>query len=511
MEEKLMVYLEVHQLRKQRFRVSQIAKRLKISRTTVYKYLEMTFEEAVVEFEPGDRKKKLDPYRDWIVNWLKEFPSLSGAQIYDWLQERFPDINVGESTVRRYVNELRELYQIEKKEEPRVYESVDELPPGKQLQVDWGQTIQKNTEGKDIRLYFIAFVLAHSRQKYTWWLDRPFTTEDTIRCHEQAFQFYEGAPEEIVYDQDNLIAVSENAGDLILTASFQQYIRQRKFRVYLCRKSDPESKGKIENVVKYVKNNFAKNRVYSSLEDWNDRSLKWLERTGNYKVHNTTKKRPFEVFLLEKQHLRKISGPLSFESNYTESITRNVRKDNTVHFQSNRYSVPVGTYTKIACVRLHIRDNSLKICDPSTGEIIAEHTISKEKGKLIKNRNHSRERSKSLDLLRQELITLLAHEKATHYIERISEDYGRYRRDQFTLIKKVVQDNSGWIHLALEKCIDENLYSANAFRDVVEFLRRTETDMPPKAEEDIKPTVEIAVHTRDLDEYLQLMGGKYDE
>lgn len=167
MEEKLMVYLEDHQLKKQRLRVAQIAKRLKISRTTVYKYLEMTFEEAVEEFEPGDRKKKLDPYRDWIVNWLKEFPSLSGAQVYDWLQEKFPDINVGESTVRRYVNEVRELYQIEKKEEPREYESVDELPPGKQLQVDWGQTIQKDTHGKEVRLYFIAFVLAHSRQKYT--------------------------------------------------------------------------------------------------------------------------------------------------------------------------------------------------------------------------------------------------------------------------------------------------------------------------------------------------------
>ncbi|MFP3324255.1 helix-turn-helix domain-containing protein, partial [Planococcus sp. SIMBA_160] len=64
MEEKLMVYLEVHQLKKQRLRVAQIAQRLKISRTTVYKYLEMTFEEAVEEFEPGDRKKKLDPYRD---------------------------------------------------------------------------------------------------------------------------------------------------------------------------------------------------------------------------------------------------------------------------------------------------------------------------------------------------------------------------------------------------------------------------------------------------------------
>ena len=89
----------------------------------MYKYLEMTFEEAVNEFDIGERKKILDPYRDWIVNWLKEYPSLSGAQIFDWLQERFPNIKVGESTVRRYVNEVRELYQIEKKEESREYES----------------------------------------------------------------------------------------------------------------------------------------------------------------------------------------------------------------------------------------------------------------------------------------------------------------------------------------------------------------------------------------------------
>ncbi|RVT57196.1 transposase [Niallia taxi] len=339
--------------------------------------------------------------------------SLSGAQIFDWLQERFPNIKVGESTVRRYVNEVRELYQIEKKEESREYESVDELPPGKQLQVDWGQGVQKDMYGKEIRLYFIAFVLAHSRHKYMWWLNRPFTTEDTMRCHELAFQYYGGVPEEVVYDQDNLIAVSENAGDLILTKGFQKYIQQRKFRVYLCRKADPESKGKVENVVKYLKNNFAKNRVYSTLEDWNNRSLKWLERTGNFKVHKTTKKRPCEVFLLEKQHLRKISNQLSYESNYTEIITRNVSKDNTVQFKSNRYSVPVGTYTRQAIVHLHIADYVLKICNPSTGEIIAVHSISQDKGRLVKNRNHSRERSKSLELLRQEQIDLLAHDKQT--------------------------------------------------------------------------------------------------
>lgn len=83
---------------------------------------------------------------------------------------------------------------------------------GKQIQVDWGQTKQKTVNKSEVKLYFIAFVLAHSRFKYMEWQDRPFTTKDTIRCHENAFQYFGGRTEELVYDQDNLIAVSENVG-----------------------------------------------------------------------------------------------------------------------------------------------------------------------------------------------------------------------------------------------------------------------------------------------------------
>lgn len=61
------------------------------------------------------------------------------------------------------------------------------------------------------------------------WLDQPFTTRDTIEYHDKAFQFYKGITDEIVYYQDNLIAVSKNAGDLILTNEFQQYVKDRKF------------------------------------------------------------------------------------------------------------------------------------------------------------------------------------------------------------------------------------------------------------------------------------------
>jgi hypothetical protein len=46
----------------------------------------------------------------------------------------------------------------------------------------------------------------------------------------------------------------------------------------------------IENVVKYIKGNFADSRVFNDIEDWNSRALQWLHRTGNHQVHQTTKK-----------------------------------------------------------------------------------------------------------------------------------------------------------------------------------------------------------------------------
>ncbi|WP_156822875.1 hypothetical protein [Gracilibacillus lacisalsi] len=144
--------------------------------------------------------------------------------------------------------------------------------------------------------------------------------------------------------QDKLMTVSENGGDIIFTGEFQSYKQERGFQVYLCKAADPESKGKIENVVKFIKGNFAKNRIFYQIETWNEQCLAWLARKGNYQVHQTIKKRPVEVFALEKPHLRKVSNLLSFESNHATSISRMVHKDNIIKYQSNRYSVPLGTY-----------------------------------------------------------------------------------------------------------------------------------------------------------------------
>ncbi|WP_371017948.1 IS21 family transposase [Pseudalkalibacillus sp. JSM 102089] len=513
-----MLYVKIQELHKRKLKIAQIAKELKISRPTVYKYLAMSFDEARAYTEqPLGRNKKLDSYKDWILAWLEEYPHLSAAQIHDWLLERYPDLMVGGSTVRSYVKEVREVYQIEKKVNVRQYEAVPEQPMGKQLQVDWGETKQKTTDSKEIKLYFIAFVLAHSRYKYMEWQTSPFTTRDAIRCHENAFQFYGGHTNEIVYDQDHLITVSENAGQLLLTAEFQSYVNERKFRIHLCRRADPESKGMIENVVKYIKGNFADSRVFSDIEDWNHRGLQWLQRTGNHQVHQTTKKRPAEVFLLEKQHLQPVSSLLSFESTSKQSITRTVSKDNTIRYKSNRYSVPLGTHqTKSEnLVLIELKGDeqqTLVIRKESKGEVIAEHEISLEKGKLIQNRNHIRDRSKGIEEFKQRLISFFEDQnQAAVYFDEISQRYRRYRRDQFAIIHRVIQRYPSFIDSAISKCMTDRLFSANDFRDLAHHLHTTNHQPVQEIEShysNLAKHTDIKASTRSLNTYTSILGGR---
>ena len=471
------VYMEMKQLLKKGFKVSNIARNLDVSRTTVYKYLERSPNEMAVWMAgTKQRSRKLEVYHELMLSWLQEHPNMSSAQAFDWLQERYDDIKVGESTVRTYVAELRDMYHIPKVKMKRDYEAIPDPPMGQQAQVDFGQTKQRTSSGKEIKLHFICFVLSHSRFKVVVWLDRPFTTRDVIRAHEYAFSKLGGMPYELVYDQDHLIVVNENAGDLLLTAEFQAYREQRKFSIHLCRKADPESKGRIENVVGFIKDNFAKHRVFHNIDAWNEQSELWLERTGNGKVHNTTKKRPVEVYALEKQHLKPISHAINMASNLDLSIPRVVRKDNTIRYKSNRYSVPLGTYTdREKTVYLIVTDDErLVIRDHPNGLDIATHRIDHRQGQLIQDRQHTRDRTKGIDGYINHIAQQFDDvDAAQSYLGEVRKLYRRYIRDQLQIISQEISTADRQIaNEALRLCIGKKLFSATDFRDVMRFLNQ---------------------------------------
>lgn len=113
----------------------------------------------------GSRKKKLDPYKDWIIAWLQEYPHLNASQIQDWLLEKFPDFTVGESTMRLYVNQIREEYQIAKTKVVRQYEAVEEQPMGKHVSAFQSNDAFEVAPDKKCLLRWRFWV--HSKKIYT--------------------------------------------------------------------------------------------------------------------------------------------------------------------------------------------------------------------------------------------------------------------------------------------------------------------------------------------------------
>ena len=400
---------------------------------------------------------------------------MSAAQIYDWLIEEHGTLDFKDRALRLYINNLRDKYKIPKVPCVRQYEEVPEIKMGHQAQVDLGEIwLRKQGETKK-KVYCFAMVLSHSRYKFLWWVDKPFTTISFIDAHNRAFEYFGGMPEEIVYDQDKILAVSENNGDIIYTEGFENYINTMKFNIWLCRSRDPESKGKIESVVKFAKYNFAKynfaiHRTFIDIESFNDESLKWLKRTGNTKVHNTTKKVPAEVFALEKEHLKPI--PQLFNNISNISLTYAVRKNNTILYKQNRYQLPKGTYAPGKEVKLMISKGNMDILDKDTDKLIVSHHICNEKGKLVRIDHPERNNSKNTDEMYEKAFKVLgANHNAKVMLDAIRKEKSRYCKDQFGVIISTAQNyDTAAIEDALKYCVQRELFSAGAFKDTLEYL-----------------------------------------
>jgi transposase len=289
------IYSRIQEKRSLGYSKRRAAKELELDKRTVGKYWDMS-EQSYAHYitDSAERSKVLDPYREFIVGLIEKHSEMNSAVIDSKLREEFVGFEPSYRSVRLYVARLREELGYPTPVQIRQYCEVEALPLGAQAQVDMGTKELSDPYGKKIRVYFFCMVMSSSRMRFCVFLDRPFTAQDFVKAHDLAFRFFGGRTETIVYDQDRVMTVSENYGDLILTDVFQDYCRYAGFKVHLCRGYDPQSKGKIERVVGYVKNNFLAYRTYFSLDQLNSEALTWLERVANAKIHETTTGVPAE-------------------------------------------------------------------------------------------------------------------------------------------------------------------------------------------------------------------------
>jgi len=456
------------QEKREGLKIAQISRELGLDPRTVKNYLAMTAEQYHKYLDrQRTRKKELDVYEPFVKMRLETCEDASAAQVHDWLKEHFTDLpDVTERTVLNFVMQIRSKHGIPKPFGHRDYSKLDEPPYGKQAQVDFGEYNMTAQEGTRKKIYFFCMVLSRSRQKFTWYSEHPFTTLAAIAAHERALQFFEGITEQIVYDQDTLFLVNENIGDLILTEAFRKYAEYRRIKLHFCRKSDPESKGKVENVVKYIKHNFLRGRTFINIHVLNEQGLAWLQRTANAKVHAATRKVPQDEWIIEKQYLRPILDHFKPQVAFN---SYNVRKDNTIIYKGNFYRVPIGTYQgpKTIVWTEHTDDLKLIIYD-SAQQQIASHKIYMGKGKTIGGSNYKRDFSSGIDQMIEELSGKFTdREGIKNYLLHLRNDKPRYIRDQLQHIKKLAGNYDIKImDMTLSFCIENKIYRATDFGSV---------------------------------------------
>ena len=506
------MYHEIHKLYREGYRPAQIGRYLVVDRRTVKKYLTMS-EEEYLDFIDGQshRNRVLAPYEEFIKARLELCEDASAAQVHDWLKETFEDfIDVNAKTVFNFVLYVRTKYGIPKPFNHRNYEKVDELPYGKQIQVDFGEYSMTTDEGKRKKIYFFSMVLSRSRYKFVYFLDHSFTTIEAIHAHESAFMFFGGITQVVVYDQDTLFLTDENKGDLILTEAFRKYAEYRGFKLHFCRKSDPQSKGKTENGVKYFKYNFLRGRRYINNGILNGQSIDWLDRTANAKVHSTTKKVPYEEWLIEKEYLRPIMDSFKPEKTLNE---HDVRKDNTITYKGNFYRVPVGTFKPPrTIVRTEVTDDNRMIIYDADNHKIASHKIYQGKGQIIGGSNYKRDFSSGIDQLMDELSGQFVNpDQAKEYFLQIRKDKPRYIRDQLQYINKLtgIYDMEA-MNQAIDLCIEKKIYRATDWESVVKRIiaqRSQETTISQPIEiKTINQTAhKITPNKSDITDYEPLM------
>lgn len=417
--------------------IHAISRELGISRNSVRKYLRQNETDIARKLDDPSRSKQLDTYRGYLISLLASYPGLSAVKIARRLKEKLGDLPASERSIRRYVSALKDEVA---PGQHRYYEPVVDEVPGVQCQVDPGELRNVLIGGVETVVHFVVFVLTYSRLMYVGLSFKPLDTQQFIQLHDEALRYFGGMPEELVYDQTKLVVIEEKYRELTLNQRFHQYATTAGFRIHACEGYDPESKGKVEAGVKYVKQDCFYGESFRDAQHLREHVRHWLDTVANVRTHGTTGEAPKLRFERDEQALLK---PYLTPTCVTPSAreTRKADKTGLISWKANKYSVPMAWQQSRVGV---LEDgNELHLTDLQTGEVIARHTLAGGKGQVIKNTHHYRDHAQRRQQLEQDIQALVGDEALSHALcDQLRKSLPKVYKDQLVAALSLLKKHS---------------------------------------------------------------------
>lgn len=245
----------------------------------------------------------------------------------------------GMSTVRAYVSAHRDLI-------PRRSEAPDpgerarryQTEPGDAFQMDWGFAKAVRPDGAVRRLACFAMVCHRCGTAYAEFFPNA-RQESLFAGAVRAFDRM-GVPRRVITDNMRSVVIRRGLdGRPIWQADWEAFMKDLSFETTLCRPRHPYTKGKVERLIRTIKEGFLMGVSFLSLADLNRQAMKWLEELNGDPSRGCGMS-PAERHLYECMPLMR---PLERSRRLMAWLCprRSVSRDGFVEFEGRRYGVPL--------------------------------------------------------------------------------------------------------------------------------------------------------------------------
>jgi len=445
----------------------EIARRTDHTRKTVRRILK---EPTDKEYRRKDMGSIVDKYVEDIKRWIKE-----GLTVKRMLEKAREDEDKpyqgGKTVFYDRVKEIRE--KLESGEDAVVrFETL----PGEQLQVDWGESTIDYDNGQTRKEYFFAARMSYSRYTYVE-LRENMKLETLINCLLHTFEDLGGVPLSVSFDNMKTVVTGrDEKGYPDWNETFFKFAVELDFHPTLCSPRQPNQKGSVENLVRYVKNNFLAGRCFQDREDLKDRLVEWLTEVNEGRECQATGKIPAQLLQVERDG--KLQPLKATSNNYGLLRYLTVTREGTIHYQTNEYSVPVELIGKTLEVRVHPE----RIRVYHEGKKVADHKRSSGRKERIREPEHYKptfkKKPRAQVMLHREKLLKLNH-GISDYVEKVVRKNVANQRPHVVGMYDLLEEHGKEkLSKLCRKCADRNLYGIDYLKAYLEDGDKLEAERP---------------------------------
>ena len=257
------------------------------------------------------QKSLLCPYKDKIEEWVQQ--GVQATTIHAHLL-REHDFQGSYNITQRFIKEI--------KDQLSPVTTILDFKPGETAQVDFGfgpKLIDEST-GEEVKTWIFVMVLSWSRHMYAEIILRQ-DVETWLGCHRRAFEWFNGVPGKMIIDNAKCAITKACYHDPVVQRAYAEFAQGYGFIISPCPPYDPQKKGRVESVVKYVKNRFVPLREFRGLVDSNQQLKHWVQEEAGQRIHGSTREKPLILFEIEQPTLKRLpDNPKKSSSIYYEAL-----------------------------------------------------------------------------------------------------------------------------------------------------------------------------------------------